>query len=329
MRSISFVFLFSFVCLLSLSAQTVRDEQYDQDLKILLISDLNGSYGSVDYSEQVHEVIGKIDQINPDLILCGGDMVAGQKKTLTPDNLRAMWAGFHRAVLQPISAKNIPFGFTMGNHDASPNYHNDRRAASEFWMTNRDQVNLTFVDQTHYPYYFSYIKNNVFFISWDASSASIPEAVRVWMEKQLSDAIARNARSRILLGHLPLYAIVESKNKPGEVLDDADETLAIIRKLGVDMYISGHQHAYFPAGKEGVQLLHSGCLGGGPRTLLGSHKPAVKSYALIHIPKDKGIDYRNIEGIEADDHRDIQLEHLPDSIQGFNGTVERIDLSSN
>src|SRR5690606_20038913 len=108
-------------------------------------------------------------------------------------------------------------------------------------------------------------------------------------------------------------AIVESKNKPGEVLDDADETLAFIRKLGVDMYISGHQHAYFPASKEGVQLLHSGCLGGGPRPLLGSAEPAFKSYALIQIPKDKGIDYRNIEGIEADEHHHISLDHLPDS----------------
>lgn len=326
MRLAPILFIIIFFTSNCLIAQSVRDEQIDRDLKILLISDLNDSYGATDYSDQVHEVIGKIDQIQPDLILCGGDMVAGQDKKLTPDHLRAMWSGFNRAVLEPVSRRMIPFGFTVGNHDASPNYHNDRKAASEFWLANQDRVHLTFVDKTHFPYYFSYLKNNVFFISWDASSAHIPEEVRGWMQEQLDAPMARQARARILLGHLPLFAIVGAKNMPGEVIDDADKTLDFIRECGIDMYISGHQHAYFPAAKLGVRLLHSGCLGGGPRPLLGSEVAPSKSYAMIHIPKDSSIRHWSIEGITADQHSVIPLQSLPESIQGFNGQIRRMDI---
>jgi len=57
--------------------QTLLKESKNEKLKILLISDLNDSYGSVSYSKEVHEVVKRAKEINPDLILCGGDMVAG------------------------------------------------------------------------------------------------------------------------------------------------------------------------------------------------------------------------------------------------------------
>lgn len=307
------------------NAKDIKKEQKNKDLKILLISDLNDSYGSVTYSKEVHEVIGKIDEIDPDIILCGGDMVAGQKASLTIPEINTMWEGFNSSVLSPIYQLNKPFGFTVGNHDASPNYHKDRAAASAFWATNKDKVNLTFVDDTHFPYFFSYIKNNVFFISWDASSAQIPNEVKEWMKQQLSTEIAHKAKARIVLGHLPLYAIVDSKNKKGEVLNNADETLEFLKNHEVDMYISGHQHAYFPATKQMVTLLHSGCLGGGPRQFLNDDQPAQKAYAIIEIPKGKDFSKALITGFRAVDHQPIPLDSLPDSIKGFNGVVERID----
>ncbi|WP_118195949.1 metallophosphoesterase family protein [Albibacterium indicum] len=306
------------------STKEIRKEQKDRNLKILLISDLNDSYGSVTYSEEVHDVIGKIEEINPDIILCGGDMVAGQKASLSRSEINAMWNGFDSSVLTPIYKLDKPFGFTVGNHDASPNYHKDRAAASDFWVANKDKVNLTFVDDKHFPYFFSYIKNNIFFISWDASSAQISAEVKIWMEQQLSSKIARKAKGRIVLGHLPLYAIVASKNKPGEVLDNADETLEFLKDHKVDMYISGHQHAYFPATKQKVTLLHSGCLGGGPRQLLGDDHPAQKTYAIIEISKTDDVSNARITGIQAEDHTEISLDALPDSIRGFNGVVKRI-----
>lgn len=310
---------------MSLSAQHLADEQKNQKLKILLISDLNDSYGTVGYSQEVKDVISNIGTIQPDIILCGGDMVAGQKTTLNEGQLRAMWTGFQDQVLTPISAKKIPFGFTMGNHDASPSYVLDREVSSEFWQNNKSKTNLTFVDDTHFPFYFSYIKNNIFFISWDASSSVIPVEVKEWMQEQFSSAAAKKARGRIVLGHLPLYAIVASKNKSGEVLDRADETLDFLKQHDVDMYISGHQHAYYPATKEKVTLLNSGCLGGGPRSLLGHSAAPQKAYAVIEVAKNKKRFKAEITGYEPRFHTHIPLHALPTQVTGFNGTINRID----
>ncbi|MFA4867712.1 MAG: metallophosphoesterase [Pedobacter sp.] len=306
------------------SASRLNKEKRNKDLKILLISDLNDSYGSVSYSNEVHDIISKIEIIKPDLVLCAGDMVAGQKKSLTIQQLDNMWNGFQSTVLDPLHKQGIPFGFTLGNHDASPNYINDRNSASKFWLQNKRKINLTFVDDHHFPYYFSYIKNNIFFISWDASSAIIPDEVKTWMQGQLLSSVAIKARGKIVLGHLPLYAIVDAKNKPGEVLDEADKTLFFLKNHGVDMYISGHQHVYYPASKEQVTLLHSGCLGGGPRSLIGHDEPAYKSYEIIKIARKSSPGKAEIQGYKADAHSQIQHESLPKSVTGFNGTVNRI-----
>ncbi len=309
-------------------AQHVKKKQPNKSLKILLISDLNDSYGSVTYSSEVHDMAGRISGIQPDMILCAGDMVAGQKASLSREQINAMWRGFDSSILEPIYQLQIPFGFTIGNHDASPGYANDRAAATAFWQSNKSRTHLNFVDDAYFPYYFSYTKNNIFFISWDASAAAIPFTIKEWMQQQLSSRLAKKARARIVLGHLPLYAIVAAKNKPGEVINDADEMLAFLKQHKVDIYISGHQHAYFPATKNNITLLHSGCLGGGPRPLLGHDASPQKAYAILEINRKRKKRKVTIKGVNAVLHQAIPLKQLPEVITGFNGAVNRIDTGS-
>jgi predicted MPP superfamily phosphohydrolase len=327
----SICFLLSFYAIYPVFSQSstrdLNQEKINKNLKILVLSDLNDGYGATTYSQEVLDVVDRIAELKPDLILCGGDMVAGQKKTLTREDLEAMWAGFDRFVLQPIKTAAVPFGFTMGNHDASPGYALDREVSALFWNDHKRDVNLTFIDSSHFPYYYSYLKNNVLIISWDASSAQIPNEIKSWMKEQLNSSLAIKTRFKIVLGHLPLYALVESKNKPGEVLEQADETLSFLKENGVDLYLSGHQHVYYPAQKESVMLYHSGCLGGGPRSLLGDDQVPYKAYGLIEIPKkiNKKQDIK-ISGIKAVDHQEIELHKLPVQVSGFNGTLNRIDV---
>src|SRR5690606_15293733 len=72
-------------------SQDLDREQKDRDLKILLTSDLNDAYGLVTYSTAVHRLVRRIKDINPDIILCGGDMVARQKASLRRSQLDSMW----------------------------------------------------------------------------------------------------------------------------------------------------------------------------------------------------------------------------------------------
>lgn len=315
---------FLLLCIIFIGAVVPPKGGNKKQLKILLISDLNDSYGTVGYSSEVHDLIGRIKDIHPDLILCAGDMVAGQKRSLTPEQLDAMWEGFRKEVLDPIAELKIPFAFTVGNHDASPGFENDRAAAAKFWNENRGKTNLQYSDSSHFPYYYSFVSNNIFFISWDASSATVPEEVKTWMKKELTSPMAGKAASRIVLGHLPLYAIVESKNKPGEVIHQADEMREFLQGLKVDMYISGHQHSFYPAYKNDLLLLHTGCLGGGPRTLIGHQEEGYKAYAILEIPRKGGIKKAGITGFRALNHQPVNISLLPDSVTGFNGTVYKL-----
>ncbi len=298
----------------------LKRETVDNPLKIMVISDLNASYGSTEYPEDVPHVISQIDSIKPDIILCAGDMVAGQKASLTGENIKAMWASFKTTVLDPIQTSKIPFGFTVGNHDASPTFALDRRLAQEFWMQNAAAVNLTFVDSTHFPFYFSYIKNGVFFISWDAAGAQIPAEVYSWMKEQLQSRAAQKARLRLLLGHLPLYPIVEAKNKPGEVNAAPDSALAFFQANGIDVYISGHQHAFFPAQKKGVRLFNAGAIGNGPRPLMGHDSAAKKAFHIIEVPVKNAARFTHQTYLPIS-NTIIDARSLPDSIKGFNGVL--------
>lgn len=154
-------------------------------------------------------------------------------------------------------------------------------------------------------------------ISWDAAGAEIKPEVYTWMKAQLKGKIARKARLRILVGHLPLYAIVDSKNKPGEVNSDPEAALKFFKTYGLDLYISGHQHAYYPAKKDGIRFLNMGAIGDGPRKLIGNDGEARKSYTIIEIPVRKAgtFTYKTY----TPDHEIISASSLPDSVVGFNG----------
>jgi predicted phosphodiesterase len=290
--------------------------------KIAVISDLNASYGSTNYHPAVAATLNELKVIKPDMILCAGDMVAGQKATLSQQNLDSMWTSFNEQILMPIKAMNIPFGFTVGNHDAAPNFLKDRATAKQFWSNNQQQLNLNFVDQANFPFYYSYTKSDVFFVSWDAAGANFNDDVFTWMEKQLNSVKAKKAKLRILLGHLPIYAIVNSKNKPGEVLAQTNKITQFLKRNNIDLYISGHQHAYFPAQENGLRLLNTGCIGDGPRQIIGDTTAAKRAYTIINIPfKDyKKFSYQTFI---PETNKEINLTELPDSVIGFNGISRR------
>lgn len=318
------------LCLLAIicaSWQTSQDNPKQKTFKIAVISDLNSSYGSTTYHPDVYATLKELDSIKPDLILCGGDMVAGQKASLNEAQLQAMWDSFGKNILQPIQQMKIPFGFTIGNHDASPSYQQDRATAKAFWQAQQQNLGLNYIDYTNFPFYFSYQQNGVFFISWDAAGSKVNPQVFEWMEKQLQSKAAKKAKLRVLLGHLPLYAIVASKNKPAEVLADTETTATFFNKNGIDLYISGHQHAFYPSYTNNVRLLNAGCIGEGARPIIGDDKPATRAYTIIEVPVNNAKKF-SYNTYVPNTGQSIELSHLPDSVIGFNG-VSRKDVLSN
>ncbi|QYO68710.1 metallophosphoesterase [Leptolyngbya sp. 7M] len=163
------------------------------DVRLVVISDLNSAYGSTDYDPEVDKGINLLPFWQPDLVLCSGDMVAGQKPSLTPAQIRAMWAAFDQHVAAPLRQAQIPFGFTVGNHDASSAlsingeflFQQERELASAYWNDPNHDPGVQFVDRFQFPFYYSFEYNDIFFLAWDGSSNQIPPEKLAWVEQTL------------------------------------------------------------------------------------------------------------------------------------------------
>ncbi|WP_030006613.1 metallophosphoesterase [Picosynechococcus sp. NKBG042902] len=302
------------------------------ETRLVVISDLNSAYGSTDYLSQVKRAIALIPDWQPDLVLCAGDMVAGQKSSLTPAQLTAMWQAFERYIAQPLHQANIPFAFTLGNHDASGSLRDgeyafaaDRQAASQYWRNPAHTPTLDFVDRRHFPFYYSFTQNNIFYSVWDASTARISPAQLAWIEASLASDQAQRSRLRFALGHLSLYPVASgSRSEPGNYLHDGDRLQALLEKYNVHTYISGHQHAYYPAHRGQLELLHTGALGDGPRSLVQGNLSPYRSLTMIDIPRG-GTNLRyttyNMDRLTVVDHGT-----LPGSLNTPRGHLQRRDL---
>ena len=304
------------------------------DARLLVISDLNGAYGSTEYDQEVHLAVKMIPFWQPDLILCSGDMIAGQKSSLTTQQIRAMWQAFDRHLTQPMRRLNIPFGFTIGNHDGSGAfstkqnkflYQRERDLALEYWHNPNHNPQLNFIDRQEFPFYYTFTQNNIFFLVWDGSSSRIPQDKLIWVEKSLTSDQAKQAKMKVVIGHLPLYAVAEGRNRPGEVLNNAEELRKLLEKHNVHTYISGHHHAYYPGHKGDLQLLHTGALGGGARTLIDDHTARRKTITVVDInfndPNLTTYTTYNMKNFEVINH-----QQLPRLLMGHNGMIMRRDV---
>lgn len=305
------------------------------DVRIAVISDLNSQYGSTSYEAEVTKAIALIPDWQPDLVVGGGDMVAGQSPSLTKEEIKAMWAGFEHYIGAPLRKANLPFGFTIGNHDASAAlaingkflFSNERELAAAHWNNPEYNPGLQFVDRAKFPFYYSFQKNNIFYLVLDASTAKIPPVQLAWMEKSLATSTAQSAKMRIAIGHLPLYAVAVGRDESGEILDNADKLREFLERYRVHTYISGHHHAYFPGHRGQLQLLHTGALGSGPRPLLNSSLPTQKTLTIVDINLESASTIYTTYDMTTlnlvDQHK------LPRIIVGPNGMVLRRDVELN
>ena len=304
------------------------------DIRIATISDLNSQYGSTTYEPEVKRAISLIPQWQPDLVLCGGDMIAGQKQSLTEAQIKAMWAAFDDNITAPLRQAGIPFGFTIGNHDASGaiangklSFAKERELATAYWRDAKHNPGLEFIDKTGFPFYYSFTQKGIFYLVWDASTDRIPTEVLTWAEKSLNSPAAQQAKIRIAIGHLPLYAVAVGRDNHGNYLTNAPALQSLLEKYGVQLYISGHHHAYYPGKRGQLELLHAGALGSGPRKLLNSNLPPQKTLTILDLqlsPITLVYTTYNMKTLQV-----IDIKTLPEKITAPNGIIWRRDLQVN
>lgn len=286
-------------------------------LQVFVISDLNGSYGSTAYRDEVHEAIATIVMEQPDLVISTGDMVAGQRSGL---DYRGMWRAFHAAVSDPLAEAGIPFAVTPGNHDASgyPVYGTERAIYQEQWLERPPE--LDWVDATGFPFRYSFRMGPAFFVSIDSTNVGPLDGDQMaWLDRQL--ARGSSAPVTVVFGHVPLVPFAQGRQD--EIIGDPALEAMLVRH-GVDLFLSGHHHAYYPGRRGPVRMVGTSCLGEGPRRLLGSSETSPRSVIELHLSTE------GIESIEAYtgallDHR-ILRSSLPDSVGIDDWVTWRDDL---
>jgi hypothetical protein len=245
-----------------------------------------------------------------------------------------MWAGFDRHIAAPLRKAKLPFGFTIGNHDGSGSisggkyvFQTDRDLATAYWTDPTHNPGLTFVDRAGYPFYYSFQQNGVFYLVWDGSTDRISPEQLAWVERSLASPTAKNAKLRIAIGHLPLYAVAKGRETVGNYLAAGDQLRSLLERYQVHTYISGHDHAYFPGKKGNLELLNTGALGSGPRPLLDGDLPIRKTLTVVDVDLTQQVTRYTTYSLPSLKVVDIQT--LPKVIHSPTGQIWRRDVAQN
>jgi hypothetical protein len=303
--------------------------------RIAVISDLNSEYGSVEYEPRIRQAIDRIIALRPDLVLSNGDMVAGQWRNLGPGRLRAMWESFRQIISGPLFLAGIPFAVTPGNHDAAPGYEEDQQAFLEEWTLKQGNTRLPkpyllsggwirAANMNSYPFHYSFSMKGIFFVSLNATYLNgIPSAQHQWLLSEL-DSHAKFPL-KIVFGHVPLQPVAQGRVEEALFSDQLE---ADLKSRGVQYYLSGHHHAFYPGLlRSGLHQISTGALGQGQRRLLGREERAPAAFTLLDVGYDYSVTVRSCRGDEFLDREEISS--LPERIDWVSkkrrGTIRRMD----
>jgi 3',5'-cyclic AMP phosphodiesterase CpdA len=292
-------------------------------LRVAVISDLNGSYGSTDYSSAVSGAVSRIIELQPDLVISTGDMVAGQRRNphLSAAEIDAMWAVFRTEVAAPLAAAGIPLIATPGNHDASAysGFEAERAAYARVWASPPAGVEM--VDDDGWPFRYAVALDDALFVSLDVTTIGTLDLDQTaWLEALVGREAGRQAI--VAFSHLPIWPFAvgrETETAGGEAL------ASLFSAVGVDAHLTGHHHAFYPGVYDGVLYVAQACLGGGPRRLVGDALRAPKAFTLLEIAEDGAITESALTG--PDFATPIDLETLPSGIPTAWGVLIRRDLA--
>lgn len=304
-----------------LASPTVED---NDDIHIHAFSDMNVDTSGT-YSQHTTAIVKHIIAARPNLILGVGDYIDGEKTSLSDSIYVSMWNSFSKKVFSLIDASRIAFAPTPGNHDAY--YSQEREIYQDYWNVNKPD--LQFVDERNYPFYYSFIKEGIFFVSLDDAkynSLNNRTTQLNWLKEQLSSAQALSAKARVVYGHIPLYSIVSSSANSSTIYENGvikgerrvngPFTLeSILLNSNVDLVIFGHSHGFYaghyvyPDGKR-LMVISTPCAGGSQRYLVGTSIKTPQGYVEIKISKKNKISLNFIASTGTTQN----LSHLPNSL---------------
>jgi hypothetical protein len=147
----------------------------------------------------------------------------------------------------------------------------------------------------------------------------LPDDQHAWLESILERT--EDIEMKVVYGHLPLVPFAEERQR--EILADA-RLERLLNTHDVDVMFSGHHHAYYPGRRGDLRLVGLSCLGGGPRSLLGTDRPSPHSAVVLQIEADGSVTIEAHHGPEM--QRTIDHSDLPRSLGDGDWRVWRQDV---
>ena len=288
-------------------------------LRVVVLSDLNGSYGATTYETSVHQAVAAITStVKPDLVLISGDMVAGQQAGL---NYAAMWQGFHAAVTTPLTQAGIPVAPAPGNHDASgyAGYEAERDEYLAQWEPARRPA-VQMVDGSNFPFRYSFTFKGAFFVALDATMVgALSAAQKGWVQQQLDGAVGYPVR--IVYGHVPIRPTTVGR----ETQVMGDSAFESMLKARGALFVGGHHHGYYPGVTNGLRHVVTPCIGAGPRALIGTTATSARGFVVIDVAGGQvtSVQARTGAGFTST----IARSSLPASISSGSHLLTRDDLA--
>ncbi|MCQ2972613.1 MAG: metallophosphoesterase [archaeon] len=194
----------------------INTNKTNETYTILFISDIH--YNTVQNPQLLKENIGKMNDVKPDIVILGGDIV----------DERSSNKDMHE-VFSVLSQINSTYGtyFIYGNHDTQPNLndtnHHKREYSNEELTNTIKANNITILNDEKVT-----INNNLTLIGRADAS--------------FNDQVTRADTSKLLRNINPDKFIIMLDHQPLDAQNNSE--------LGVDLVISGHTHGgqVFPFG---------------------------------------------------------------------------------
>ena len=288
--------------------------------RVAVMADLNGGYGSCEYGEPVRAAVKAIVRDKPGLVLLAGDMVAGGKASIPAEQLGRMWAAFRGAVRSPLAKAGIPLAPAPGNHDASayPGHERERQLYEKEWLEN--QPPLRYLDAARFPFEYAFSAGGALFVVLDQTTTRrLPPERLAWLDGLLARP---EFKAKVIIAHVPLFPFTQGRET--EITADTELEALLVRR-GVSVVISGHHHAYYPGRRGALRYAGAGCLGDGPRKLIGDTKTSSQSFIWLTIDTDSAV------SIEAAPYPDfssfIRRDDLPVSVGAGDRAYARDDAA--
>jgi len=288
---------------------------------VAFIADLNGRYGSTAYDPRVGSAVEAIVGLRPDLVISAGDMVAGQKQPwLDRDRLQLMWHSFNNTVTDPLLKAGIPLAVTPGNHDGSafPEFALEREQFEAQWSARMPELEI--LPGSEWPRRYAARMGTLLLLTLDGTrTGRLPDDERLFVAEMLQ-RYGASAGATIVFSHLPMWPLTRGRER--EIIDDP-ELLGLLHRYGVDVYVSGHHHAFYVGtDKAGMVHLGVGALGGNARAFSGAVRRQPFSFALLTLEGgEMRISSRAAPGFRTE----VPAHDLPATIAGPAGLLRRVD----